>query len=604
MSVQDTFERLMRSCGNWPGRCEQAGGPAAFVLVLLAASIATPVAAQTRTLTSWQVIPINIASSEFPMNGTQYLAALDQRRRIIGNPWIRRASLAGPFVSGLRLSADACRETRTFIPGYPCTAVTAAERDRVEHQWFSGAPVTAFNDDLNRSSGRASLPVSFSGSNSLHFPGTILRFVSGPEVPHIPPWMPRAPPLPTGEDTGWRLNTILVEPSTTPAAGTAWAPTITPYERFSGVLLGGSSTTNDEVYTVLPTTASRAQSLAVWLDDSVPTTTSAFVMVRCGMRPTVSNHFAGQTIGKTAPWLFVLPPCSSGWHAVVRYTGATSVSFHMRAGEHYADKHRTYVSVAFATPLGNWQQTERDRGRLLVRQAAWRFYGMTGGTHIVTGFDWRPDCGNVFDRVTICIKNRPGTGPGTNDCTEGNGHASWPGSLGGRMEICTNTQSPTLPEPLWTRSRSAVLGHEMVHAFVEIGDEYTVANWPWLICGQGGVSQQRCFHSTMTENWHSGQINVLCTSATHNAVTQYFEQDGNGPGSGVVGLALIRGPYSLTECLNGTIHSQDPHQSAGWDHMWSQGRVPYAHPAYTPDNYSFELFGNTPDITVLGGHSN
>ncbi|MFO0712272.1 MAG: hypothetical protein U0353_20645 [Sandaracinus sp.] len=552
--------------------------------------------AQARTLTASQTIPISIASSEFPMSGSLYLANLDQRRRIVGNAWIRRATLNGPIDTTLRISADACRETSTFIPGYPCTSVTAAERDRVEFMWFAGTPVTAFNDDLNRQTGRVSLAVPSSGANSLLFPGMILRFVSGPEVPHIPPWMPRPLPLPVGEDTGWRLNSITVHPSSPAAQGSTLPPTITPYERFSGVLLGGTSSTNDEVYVVLPT-SSRPQSLAVWFDETVPTGTTAFVMVRCGMRPSVSNFFDAETIGKTAPWLFVLPACSSGWHAVVRYTGATSVSFHMRAGEHYPDKHRTYVSVGFQNATAN--QAERDRGRLLVRQAAWRFYGMTGGTHIVTGFDWRPDCSNDIDRVTICIKNRPAT----DGCTENTGHASWPGAVGGRMQICTDTRGPA-PEPGWTRSRSAVLAHEMVHAFVEHGDEYWVSNWPSLICGQGGVTILRCLHSTMSISWHGGQVNTLCTDATHNIVTQYLEQDGLGPGSGVVGLALVRGPNTLTECLNGDIVSNGPAENSCWQDMWGDGRIPYPHPAYTPDNYSFELFGNTPDIVVLGGHSN
>lgn len=167
---------------------------AAFVLV---AMLATSAGAQTRTLTSAQTIPITIASSEFPQDGeNRYLPSLDQRRRIIGNPWIRRATLQGPPVMGLGLSPDACRETQTYIPGYPCTSVTAEERDRVELMWFGGTPVAAFNDDLNRMTGRVSLAVPVSGGNSLLFPGMILRFVSGPPVPHIPPWRVRPLPLP------------------------------------------------------------------------------------------------------------------------------------------------------------------------------------------------------------------------------------------------------------------------------------------------------------------------------------------------------------------------------------------------------------------------
>jgi hypothetical protein len=203
--------------------------------------------------------------------------------------------------------------------------VTAEERDRVELMWFAGTAVSAFNDDLNRQTGRVSLTVPPSGGNSLLFPGMVLRFVSGPPVPHLPPWRSRPLPLPVGEQSGWQLNSITVHPSSPAAPGSTLPPTITPYERFSGVLLGGASSTNDEVYAVLPT-SSRGQSLAVWLDESVPVGTAAFVMVRCGARPTVSNHWSGQTIGKSAPWLFVLPVCSSGWHAVLRYTGATSVS--------------------------------------------------------------------------------------------------------------------------------------------------------------------------------------------------------------------------------------------------------------------------------------
>jgi hypothetical protein len=271
----------------------------------------------------------------------------------------------------------------------------------------------------------------------------------------------------------------------------------------------------------------------------------------------------------------------------------------MRAGEHYPDKHRTYVSVAFQNPTAN--QTERDRGRMLVRQAAWRFYGMTGGTHVVTGFDWRPDCSNDIDRVTICIRNRPAT----DGCAENTGHASWPGFLGGRMHICTDPRDPLpLPEIRWLRGRSAVLAHEMVHAFVEIGDEYWESDFVSRICDTQGVRILRCLHSTMSFTWHEGQLNTLCTPATHNAVVEYREQDRFGPGTGFQTFRLIRGPNTITECANGSTTSNGPHQNASWEHMWTTGRVPYPHPSYTPDNYSFELFGNTPDITSLGGHAN
>jgi hypothetical protein len=569
------------------------GGVLALLTVLLASLFASGVRAQTRTLTASQSIPITISSDEFPQVNARYMAALDQRRRIIGNPWIRRATLGGPVDGARRLADDFCEESSAVISGYPCTGMPAAFRDRVEYSWFAGSPVTRFTNELNRATPtRLTLALSPAGSNSLLFPGTILRFVSGVEVPHIPPWRTMTT-LPVGEDTGWILNSITVHPSSPAAAGNSLPPTITPYERFSGVLLGGTSTTNDEVYTLLPT-STRAQSLAVWLDESVPTGTLATVMVRCGSRPTVSNNWAIQTIGKTAPWLYVLPTCSSGWHAVVRYTGTTSVSFHMRAGEHYADKHRTYVSVAFQNSTAN--QAERDRGRMLVRQAAWRFYGMTGGTHIVTGFDWRPDCSNDIDRVTICIRNRPTT----DGCTEGTGHASWPGALGGRMHICTDTSASNPLSGAWMQGRSSILGHEMVHAFVEIGDEYWRPTWPSLICGHGGFNVKRCHHSTMSYTWHGGQINTLCTPATHNAVTEYIQEVSGG----VNIRGVVRGPNTLSECLNGDIVSNGPHQNSGWEHMWTTSRVPYPHPAYTPDNYSFELFGNTPDITVLGGHSN
>lgn len=565
-----------------------------IAILVIGAFASTSALAQSRTLTAAQTIPITISSDEFPMVNGRYMASLDQRRRIIGNPWIRSATLSGPYIEGRRLAADVCRETHQFISGYPCTTVPAAERDRVEFMWFAGSPFTAFNAELNRASGRVSLATPVAGGNSLLFPGTVLRFVSGPEVPHIPPWRTRPNPLPIGEDTGWTLNSITVHPSVPAAQGTAWPPTITPYERFSGVLLGGTSTTNDEVYTVLPT-SSRAQSLAVWFDDAVPVGTLGFAMVRCGQRPTVSNSAQSQWIGKTAPWFFVLPPCSSGWHAVVRYTGAQSVAFHMRAGEHFPDKHRTYVSVAFQNTPAN--QAEIDRGRLLVRQAAWRLYGMTGGTHIITGFDWRPDCSNDIDRVTVCVRNRPAT-----DCdgADPSGHASWPGFLGGRMHVCTDTRTQPFPDPTWMPVRSAVLAHEMVHAFIEIGDEYWTSTWPSLICGHGDVLIRRCHHSTMTYSWDDGEINTLCTPATHNAVTEYLQQTGGGINS----RGVVRGSNTLTECTDGSIVTNGPHQNSGWEHMSSTGRVPYAHPAYTPDNYTFRLFGDTPDIVTLGGHSN
>jgi len=147
--------------------------------------------------------------------------------------------------------------------------------------------------------------------------------------------------------------------------------------------------------------------------------------------------------------------------------------------------------------------------------------------------------------------------------------------------------------------RRSMLTHEIVHAFVEIGDEYWISNWPSLICGQGDVRIRRCHHSRMSFS-PADELNTLCTPATHNSVTEYLEES---PG-GIIQRGVVRGSNTLTECTNGDIVSNGPHQNSAWEHMSTTGRVPYAHPAYTPDNYSFRLFGDTPDIVTLGGHSN
>lgn len=573
-----------------------------------------------RPLTVATAVPLTIDSGEFlpsasGINPGDYAPLLDMRRRIIANSWVRSAFLSGPSDPTRRLSPDRCVEDpnppdpTTFprTPPLPCTPTPAEDVDRVELYWgwnYDHREDVAFEDDLNRLMGRTGLTALTRVGNSLLFPGLFLRFVTGPP----PPWLGGAPTWtsmvtaggpPRGEDSGFRIDRITLRPTSPPARGFRYPLTIAPYERVSGVLLGGAPWTTEDSVTFRLERRPR-QTLAVWLDPA--SSAPVEVYARCGAAPTHTapgmHLFA---TARTPAYLELTPACAEGWFVTIVNVSAGATAFHLRVGAHRAGREWSNIRVGIESPTSG--PAEDAFIRATLRLAAWRLYGATGGSHLVRSFSYSTP-GSCTD-VTICWRNRP-PGSGISGCEEGRGYYYAGGSLG-TLHLCLDPRNPDYT----LESAANILGHEFGHLFTGTGlidswlqDEYFRSESPDReICGWSDVWLSRCTHTMMTDSW-SPRIVSLCVPGNHNRAVEVLWQ--TPPWDMPVRLAVASGPDTVTECTSGAVNRTGPHGSSGnsgWSQLWGANAVPAAHPAWTPDNFHFLPFANS-SISRIGRNLN
>lgn len=574
----------------------------ASVIALLGVSAdASAQAFGERPLTVATTVPLLIDSvNEFPMGfGNDYLANLDMRRRIIANSWVRSVLLAGPSLTGFaarRLSADECREFRRRRAGFPCTPIPPGEGDRLEAYWgwnYLVRQSLLLGDALNRPSAPQRLAASPDGANSMLFPGIFFRFFSNHAPTYVsptgaitlwstyPPGDPSGDLVPRGEDSGFRVESVVLQPSIPAARGHQHILNIAPYERVSGVLLGGRAFVDVDSVSVAFDHAFPRQTVAVWVD---PGSAPVRAIARCGAMPTLSAYAVNVGVSPTRPGFLDLgafPGCGAPWVVSVVNFGSAPAAFHLRVGTHHASRERRDISVGIESATSG--PAEDAFIRQVVREAAWRFYGVTGGTQLLRDITYRAP--GVCDRVTICFRNRPrgGTGGCVHNSAianpvEGNAHICW--------DAVNFTGAPNVS------IAAAMLSHEFTHLFTgtiasnHVHDEYHRGAY----CGST-LLLRRCMHST--QGGRPPTLVSYCTDATHNSVTEVFAPLVPALGSPI---GVTSGGRTYIECTVITT-AVDGRANAAWTHLWNVGVAPAPHPRWSADNHNFVNFANS---TLVG----
>jgi hypothetical protein len=535
--------------------------------------------------------------------GGTYAALTDSSRRIVANSFVRRAELVGGG-QFRTLSLDQCQEDQVTRTGWPCTPVLAADRDRLEYGWFGTVSSTRFGSEFNPASPTVPLDLlaNFQGSNSLMFPGTTFRFQTGPSVPYTTgPWASLVPPatpgLPRGEADGFRVTAIRLVPQAGGAQGNGLPPTFTPHERITGVVLGGGSGLEDSFHFLIPI-SSDPHTVAIWANGAVETATgfggggsfTAQVYARCGAKPTATvfdylrpftNNPASTTTGDSPVFLRLQNRpdgslCTSGWNVVIRNVNAGNVAFDIRVERNLSSREYVNISVGIevAVPAAELAQI-----RFMLREAAWRLYGMTGGATLLRSY-LGPTNG-VCDGVDVCIRSRP-----VGRCPDRTG-ITVQGTPLATTHLCWNTSrflTTGLPDE---HEAAALLAHEYGHFFHQLGDEYWISSDVAQICGRAGAAISRCTHSTMTLT--TSTITSLCTPRTHDSTVEWFNQAADSPPP-FANWAVTRGPNTITECWNGQVNQAGPWGSSGWAQLNASGTVPVAHADVSPDNFNYLPF--------------
>jgi hypothetical protein len=545
---------------------------------------------------------------------SSYAPLLDHRRRIVANSWVRSAALRGPFVpdlffpgsTGLRLAWDECQEHELPESILGCTPVLSADQDRLEFSWRPPGDFTdtAVEDELNRASLRKELRIppatdSTGQRLSLAFPGAQLRFVSGPPVPYLPPprWSDLSTP-PYGEGTGFSIRTLELRPG--PVRGLRRPQVIAPYEQVSGVLLGDGE---DSFWFKLEP-SQNAQSVAIWFQPGTDTS-SVTAYARCGAIPMHNLFDLSQpsATGNTNTPIFLDFPdgqCTNGWNVVIASEPSAPVPdivFHFTVAERFAHREWSEIKVGIEKPTSGPDEEQAIRDAL--RWAAWKFYGMTGGTQIIRSFRYDP--AGSCHKVHICWRNRPAEV----GCGQGSGVHN---SISGSIHICSDPlpAAPTTESyKLRLADNASTLAHEFGHKFAGLADEYWKSNLVARICGEpafpdgAGRLIKRCSHSAMSFGW-SNRVNSLCVGHAHNGAPEFHIQ--TAPGMWNTRSFNVAGPNTISECWNGETNRAGPYGSPAWSQM--VGIVPQPHPNWTPINYNYIDFAQSSARTEIGRNLN
>ncbi len=207
------------------------------------------------------------------------------------------------------------------------------------------------------------------------------------------------------------------------------------------------------------------------------------IYAACGYNPspTVYDHHASVSRGGAV--LDLTAGCSSYWRVTAVNYNSTDVVMNVRIGASTSSS-RVYDLVVGMEAPATAQQIAYVRRAM--RHAAWRFYGATGGTHIIRSWTYLtpPNCGGAH----VCYRNVTG-------CAFEGAAVMHPtgGTPSLAVDICRNISvgfSGTSPEPV---ADSAILTHEFGHLLAgngtlnQLADEYWTSN-PYAFTGARGRS--------------------------------------------------------------------------------------------------------------------
>jgi hypothetical protein len=580
-------------------------------------TLALPAGAQDvlfgeRTLpSSGTNVPLSIRGEDYPTGWTAppgvipYAALIDARRRIIANSWARSAYLSGPADATRYLARDLYEQGSppgldVTCPYTYCTSLSAALRDRTEVYagWDYLAPEDqAHWNELNRTTmAREILSLPPAGGDSMLFPGMHFRFYTGP-APTYPTslrWGPRAATLtvPTGEATGFTIDTLHVHPSSPAARGYTNPLTLAAYERASIALIGGAGVHDSVTFYVDP--AVTRPHIAAWTQSGV-----GYLYARCGQAPT-RNAVSGAVtadasivVNTAGTVLDLTGGCASYWRVVAVNTGSTNLLMNVRVGASTsAARMYNLVVGTEVVPSAN----ERLYIRRAMREGAWRFYGLSGGTHVVRTFTYNE---GTCTGANICFRNRTSCRAVVNLT---GGTPSW------GLTFCsafgsTAGFSATSPGPA---NDAIILAHEFGHLLTANGgsnhlwDEYFQSSDLNPVCDATTYTLRLCEHSLMADTTFWRRLNTYCTARTHDRVGEVFMQESGTLAHTIIGSRSYNSgnsiATSITECANGTLNYGGPSGQVAWIQLANTGAAPLPHPDWNPDNHNYVNFADGTSI--------
>lgn len=438
---------------------------------------------------------------------TQRIVANQRLRyRLMGNPNIRSG--------GVR-----------FTWFWMNDVAVAGSNDRAEVQWFSGSPTSL---TAQHTSSPTNLTVATSGTNSWMWPGMIFNTITGPDIDGSSPTS-----TPDRESWGYLTEGVRVTGNGT-TGSTVW-PTLGVYDGAIGVVLA-----NDDVMDSLVATTGHPVSVVLRLPAG-QLGSGVILWGRCGAPPTSTAYDRKVWTNSDGGAFFQMTPCSGGQtlHISVTNTSNQPRAFRLYVASHRDSREWTGVKVGVA-----WNATASEMNdiRTAFQRAAWQFFGMTGGTHIIRSFRY-------YNNATACDDPNPADeyacyGSGCQVClSPGTGRANYNGL--GKITLYANGGGNAAT---WMRGGSTIV-HEFGHMYAGLPDEYV--EFPGTLTFPG------CAHTRMAAD--ADNAFTLCTPANHRATGYSF-------------------PFSRTHqgpvCVNpsGVVY-QVSHSRSLWQELWEDGAL-------------------------------
>lgn len=305
------------------------------------------------------------APAGFPPGMIRMAANLNQRYRVIGNPYM--------FYPTVRFTAF----------NMDSTAGTTFDRVYFD-QFYASSPMSATGAHAPPF---GITPTSLPTTVSMTWPGFVFRVATGADRPR------QTPPLADGESWGFIVQDIQVAPSAT--IHDAYLPTFSPYESIIGVL----NANDDVVRGALIPNSNYAFTIAAWNVAPNNPAWGVAVWARCGADPGPGVYDAGGIINSNPGAFLELGPCPSQWRIAFTNVVGSPQTFRATIGAHFQNAFRdvSHLKVGIAFNATSSQLTTiRER----FREAAWRLYGTSGGTQLLRSFEFYNNsttCGSDCD---------------------------------------------------------------------------------------------------------------------------------------------------------------------------------------------------------------
>jgi hypothetical protein len=520
--------------------------------LLLAPSIAAGQSFTPNHLTSTLTVPLAINALEYPRDpfgtvnptpptgwpyASRIVANLNQRYRVMANPWVRTA-----IVDFSHFNMDMT----------PVNGVS----DHVDFDWF----YTVLPTSKTGNQGATSLaPPMASGADSLAFPGMIFRVVTSQDS---------ARGSPTAEHESWGFRTTQVRLVPNGTIGSSIVPTLSPFDDTVIVLAPSDDIVTTAVFnTTLPITLAAFYSSGVFAN-------GVRMWARCGAPPTATNFVSpNPLVAAGSGTLLELGSCASNWFVSFTNVDPNPQVVRVIASAHFSsrDMFGGNVGISWLATAGEVTSIQQ-----YFREAAWRFYGLSGGTMLLRNFRY-------FNNANQCDDGWPVdqaacSGSWCRFCLTYNCPRSYTRYTDGMVMLCGQNGAQ------W--QNPAIIAHEATHSIYMWSTDHAADEYSPGFPATFQVSD--CNNTTMADT--ANCPNTYCASTTHRRTVW---DTASSPATSIAGpTAFWPG------------NSDSTHPDTMWDDMYNYGWVPFAYPvsgpAYLAQNPSAYAFGGFYTNTSLG----